>query len=93
MKSKELFIALGLATAVGLSSNSMVNASEHELINEESDKTSTYLVSEGGEGGEGEETVETIEGGEGGEGEETVETIEGGEGGEGVESTEGGEGN
>ena len=47
MKSIKLFLALGLATTVGLSGIAIVNADESKVIN-------TFLIAEGGEGGEGE---------------------------------------
>ncbi len=47
MKSIKLFLALGLATTVGLSGTAIVNADESKEVN-------TFLIAEGGEGGEGE---------------------------------------
>jgi phosphohistidine phosphatase SixA len=50
LKSVELFLALGLATTIGVSSNLLVNAEE---ITELSTTPTQILVQEGGEGGEG----------------------------------------
>ena len=47
MKSAKLFLALGLATTLGLSGTAIVNA-------DESKEVSNFLMAEGGEGGEGE---------------------------------------
>ncbi len=47
MKSIKLFLALGLATTVGLSGIAIVNADESKEVN-------PFLIAEGGEGGEGE---------------------------------------
>ena len=97
MKSVELFVALGLATTVGLSSNAIVNAGETELASSETNQENLYLIAGSDEGGEG------AEGGEGGEGttgteaseslgEESTEEEESTEGGEDGEGGEGGEG-
>ena len=77
MKSVELFIALGLATTVSLSSNGIADANESELNFEEANKTNLYLISHGGEGAESHDS----HGGVGGEGGEGGEGAEGGEGG------------
>ena len=50
MKSIKLFLALGVATTFGLSGTAIVNA-------DESKEVSTFLMAEGGEGGEGEAEV------------------------------------
>ena len=57
MKSVELFVALGLATAVSLTGNTVdaVDAGEYSLAIAERDHTNTSIMAQGGEeGGEGE---------------------------------------
>ena len=53
MKSVELFVSVGLASAVSLSAVGIVNASKYRLVNEEiSEEVSTVLIAEGEEDGE-----------------------------------------
>ena len=88
MKSIELFLALGLATAIGTSANAVDTGYSSAAV--EANETQALILAEGGEGGEGGEAAVTDEGGESGE----AVTDEGGEGGEGGEAVtdEGGEG-
>ena len=72
MKSVELFLALGLATAIGVTSTVSVNANDYEVSSDEPVDANSYLLAEGGEGSEG---------GEGGEDAAGHESHEGGEGG------------
>ena len=74
MKSIELFLALGLATAIGTSANAVDTGYSSAAV--EANETQALILAEGGEGGE---AAVTDEGGEGGEGGEAV-TDEGGEG-------------
>lgn len=74
IKTIELFLALSFATAVGTQAFPSNAHETGEIVNESSSVTS-YLLAEGGEGGE------SAEGGEGGE------SAEGGEGGEGGTAT------
>lgn len=69
LKSVELFLALSVATTIGVSITPMINAEEIK-----SSPATTQLLAQATEGGE------AVEGGEGGE---AVEAVEGGEGGEG----------
>ena len=78
MKSIELFLALGLATAIGTSANAVDTEYSSTVV--EANETQTLIIAEGGEGGEGGEAAVTDEGGEGGEGGEAAVTDEGGEG-------------
>lgn len=57
MKSVELFLTLGLATAFGLSGSVMVDANEYGSAIESTTTVDSVLVAQGGEGGEGGESL------------------------------------
>jgi hypothetical protein len=97
IKTIELFLALGFATAVG-THISPTNAHESDEMIAFQTITDYSLIAQGGEGGEstqGGEGGESTQGGEGGEstqGGEGGESAQGGEGGESAQGGEGGEG-
>ncbi len=65
MKSIELFLAVGLATAIGTSANT-VNAEEYSSAVTEVNQHEAFILAEGAEGGEGAEGavdgIEAVEG-------------------------------
>ena len=93
IKTVELFLALGVATAVGTQALPVDAYSADESVDEATLEWS--LIAQGGEAAQGGEGGEAAQGGEGGEaaqGGEGGEATQGGEGGEAAQGGEGGEG-